>query len=174
MERFKKFLKIIEKNEGYFADIKNDKGGMTYAGIASTFHPDWGGWEIVKKHLPLKQNEKIEDPELDKMIEEFYEKEYWLPSKADQIEEDLLSLHYFDFAVNSGLRQAAKSLQKTIGVVVDGLVGPKTLSAVNARKWALEFISTREDFYKSIAKGSNESFLSGWLKRVTNTTKALV
>ena len=41
-----------------------------------------------------------------------------------------LNLIVFDYAVNSGAAQAAKDLQRVLGVAADGALGPKTLAAL--------------------------------------------
>jgi lysozyme family protein len=86
-----------------------------------------------------------------------------------------VSLAHFDACVNTGVTQAAKFLQRTVGTRVDGLVGPLTLGAL---KLALERESPgglaerlarrRIAFYRELAKRDPEqrAFLQGWLNRV--------
>ena len=65
------FLQAFEsmiRNEGGYKlhSVEGDRGGMTYAGIARNFHPNWPGWaaidagdipdtELVRQFLPPRQ-----------------------------------------------------------------------------------------------------------------------
>jgi lysozyme family protein len=73
MNRFNKFIKVVEKAEGGYVNDPADRGAETYKGISRKFHPNWPGWGVVDKHKPLKTNQFINDPELDKCVEDFYE-----------------------------------------------------------------------------------------------------
>lgn len=44
---------------------------------------------------------------------------------------DRLAVAAFDYGINSGAHQAVLDLQRSVGVVADGKMGPKTLAAVN-------------------------------------------
>ena len=156
MNRFDKFITIIFNNEGFLSDNKNDKGGVTKYGISKAAYPN-----LDIAHLTIEHAKEI------------YLTDYYLPMKIDRIENELLALHVFDFGVNAGITRAIKYLQKTAVVGADGVIGEKTLTAVNSQDLAQKFIETRKQYYKTIATGRNTVFLKGWLNRVDNTTKAL-
>jgi len=50
---------------------------------------------------------------------------------CNQIEDGRLRALVVDAGVNHGVRRAAKWLQRAAGVEEDGIVGPRTLAAVN-------------------------------------------
>jgi lysozyme family protein len=82
-----------------------------------------------------------------------------------------LDLALFDFAVNSGVGRAVKTLQSIVGSTPDGLVGPNTLSAVKARiaiAGAAALIDAlcdrRLSFLEQLAGAL--VFGAGWTKRV--------
>ena len=60
--------------------------------------------------------------------------------------------------------------QRVLGVAIDGIVGRKTLAAINDYPDQKELFAKlwheREDFFKRIAVGSQKKFLKGWLNRL--------
>jgi lysozyme family protein len=81
----------------------------------------------------------------------------------------------FDMSVNMGPGQAHRLLQRAINdcsgsVVVDGVLGPRTVAAANAinPQRLLSQICTRQaDFYQALVKQNPQLrvFLRGWLNR---------
>jgi lysozyme family protein len=73
----------------------------------------------------------------------------------------------FDFAVNAGVGRSIKTLQKALGVTIDGAIGPKTLQAVtfsDANDLINKFSDEKVRFYQSLPTFS--VFGKGWLNRV--------
>lgn len=72
--------------------------------------------------------------------------------------------------VNAGVSVAAKMLQKAVGVVADGIVGSKTIDAVNSDdpKTVYDSINAqREAKYRSLALHPGQGqFLHSWLSRI--------
>lgn len=164
--------------EGYYANVTGDRGGETYRGIARNFHPTWQGWAIVDNYKAanggvLKNNTRIVNPELDKLIEQFYYTKFWQAIKLDNVADTSLQALIFDFYVNSG-GNAIKTMQTVLNekygykLAVDGAMGNMTINAINAVD-AVELFETyktaRIDFFKRIATGNNAKFLPGWLTR---------
>ena len=79
---FNDFLPILKKSEGGYANLPADRGGETYAGITKKNFPTWAGWPIVNAAKP-KQNEIIVNAKLDKLVADFYLKNFWIPLKCD-------------------------------------------------------------------------------------------
>ena len=156
MTRFEKFIPIILKNEGVLSDDVNDKGGLTKYGISQRAYPN-----LDIRNLTKAQAEAI------------YKRDYFDKCKCDLIEEELLALHLFDFAVNAGVARAIKKLQSLMILYADGIIGKDTIEHANSAKWGNQFILLRKNYYKQIATGRNITFLKGWLNRVDNTTKQL-
>lgn len=78
-----------------------------------------------------------------------------------------------DFAYNSGVSKAVRHLQLTLGITADGIMGRKTLFAINksnGERLFKRFKKTREGYLKSIAKGKQKGFLDGWLRRLSYIT----
>jgi lysozyme family protein len=80
-----------------------------------------------------------------------------------------------DCAVNDGTR-GIKWLQAAVGTVPDGVIGPKTVAAMQPRlvlptaNWRLVFVAVlkaRFKFYASIVQNNSSQveFLGGWISR---------
>ena len=93
-----------------------------------------------------------------------------------------VSLVHFDACVNTGVTQAARFLQRSVGADPDGRIGPKTLEALRSlltRETPLavaeRLLLKREPFYRRLVQvdPSQKRFLQGWLNRVSSLKKAL-
>lgn len=151
MKRFDRFIKIIFINEGG-SKIVNDSGGATKWGISKKAHPD-----IDIERLTQKEAKEI------------YYRDYYLKINADKIKEGMLALQFFDMAVNAGVKQASKLLQRLVGVKADGIIGPISLKAINSKK-KLAF-SYMEERFKYYSKLSNQypQYQRGWILRIFRT-----
>lgn len=112
MDYFREIVEIVLGREGVLSNDKEDNGGLTKYGIAKASHPNL---DIAK----LTREQAIE----------IYRKEYWDPCRCGDLPW-WAALLTFDAAVQHGCTPARKLLQETVGVVVDGQIGPKTLAAV--------------------------------------------
>ena len=73
----------------------------------------------------------------------------------------------FDCAVNQGPGRAARFLQKAVGATADGVVGPRTLAAVQAQpvRQVISRVAVRRALhYSSLAIFAR--FGRGWLRRL--------
>lgn len=175
MSRFDSFIPIILRNEngGTVAGYGNDpydNGGETIYGITKKNHPNLMVWQSLAR-LQLWQKKKYK-PTLQEMAEIYcvYRKLYYDKVRADEIADPALALQVFDCAVNCGVARASKMLQQVAGAQQDGIIGPKTIAAVNSRDCLASYINARISYYRQIAaKGNNARYLQGWINRVNNT-----
>jgi len=185
MAKFEIAESITGRNEGGYANNPADTGGETYAGIARNHWPKWQGWKFIdefKSQLPINynlakwiNNSAKHTPEVGKLVSKFYKQNFWDVNKLDWINDQQLANTVYDFAVNSGTGRAAKFLQQSVNstfdskLMIDGAIGNKTIQSVNHHEASIiynEFNRRREDFYRSIAKGSQAQFLKSWLSRL--------
>lgn len=178
-KRFLECLKFVLKWEGGLSNHPADRGGKTNKGITQGTYDSYR----MKKNLPLRGVEFITDDE----VKEIYYRNYFVPSKADKMPPPL-DLAVFDTAVNMGVKASAKLLQKALNALnkreklyVDGVIGPKTWSAL--QKWFADeksvsllvktFLNFREERYRKIAEvnPSQKVFLRGWLNRLNDLRK---
>ena len=169
------------KWEGGYCNVAGDRGGETIFGIARNMHPKlslWGIMDTYKRNYEsfrkphYKELEKLclGNAEFKKEMHNFYRKEFWDKIKGDLIESQEVANALYDFAVNSGVSKAVKSIQEILGIAVDGNLGAKTIAAINS-KYSKELCNKlcdkRAAFFEAIAKkGENAKFLKGWLNRV--------
>ncbi len=73
----------------------------------------WRGIAIVHSHKPLHHNQRINDPKLEQMVEDFYKHNFWDKIHGDTIESQDLADQAFDFAVNAGVSAALKLIKES-------------------------------------------------------------
>ena len=161
------FERMIVNEGGYVLHtVKDDRGGMTYAGIARAFHPNWPGWRVI---------DQGETPPAD-LVRQFYRSNFWHPLRLDEVEHQDVAGNICDFGVNAGLGTAAKLAQLVAGTTPDGKIGAKTLQALNTidpdlfvARYALAKIARYRDIVTK--NRTQQRFLLGWLNR---TLKGMV
>jgi lysozyme family protein len=166
MSRFDECLKFVLQREGGYVNHPNDRGGATNKGIVQRVYDLY---RANKKQEPMSV-QHITDEE----VAEIYRNDYWRPIKADNLPAPI-DLVVFDAAVNHGVRQASKFLQRSLGVGDDGVIGPKTIEAVHndvaagmTQKVAQDIIVQRSYFYDRLVQNdpSQSVFRKGWNNRL--------
>lgn len=105
---------------------------------------------------------------------EILKKMYWDVWRGDEIADQSLANLLVDFVWGSGV-SGIKVPQRILGVTADGIVGPKTLSALNGAEPRALFDSlhaARIGFVEDIVrrKPSQAWFLKGWERRINAIT----
>ena len=121
----KAFEKLIGHEGGLTLDPK-DRGNWT-TGVIGKGELKGTKYGISAMAYP---REDIQHLTLDR-ARQLYRRDYWDAVRADDMP-DAVRFDLFDSAVNSGVTQATKWLQRAAGATDDGIIGPKTLSAVRA------------------------------------------
>jgi lysozyme family protein len=146
---FDEAFKIVIGHEGGYVNHPSDPGGETKFGVCKRAYP---GEDI--KNLTLERAQQI------------YRRDYWDKLHADDLPKQV-RFAVFDSAVNSGVGQAAKWLQRAVGVKDDGIIGQGTLAAVRAMdqyKLAAVFNGQRLKFMADLKTW--DTFGKGWARRV--------
>jgi lysozyme family protein len=194
MADFTKALKRTLRHEGGYANIKADRGGETYKGIARDCHPHWPGWAIiaVAKSAADFPSSLDRNSQLQSLVADFYKTEFWDKIAADTISSQPIANELFDCAVNMGVVSAVRILQRSLNCLIppdsaplaeDGILGPKTLPeleswlkqnalhpqvAVNALL-ALMLVLRGEQYVNIIERNpSQKQFAYGWFRRIFN------
>jgi lysozyme family protein len=90
---------------------------------------------------------------------------YWQAVKGDQLPSGI-DLYCADFAVNSGLKNAARELQALVETKPDNFIGPDTLAAVRKKdpaKLLNEYHARRMNFLLGLKQW--ETYSRGWTDR---------
>jgi lysozyme family protein len=140
--------------EGGFVDNPTDPGGATNKGITlATLRSVVSGATV--------QNLKAMSDEIASSI---YWSRYWNMVAADKLPSGI-DLMVFDMAVNAGPVESAKLLQRCVGTVDDGVIGPHTIAAATAAKDLLSTLGTAQmQFYLGLS--GFQTFGHGWTRRI--------
>lgn len=150
------FIELLGHEGGYSND-PNDPGGET----------NWGITVAVARENGYIGSMKDMDQSVAKAI---YTKKYWLEA-FEQLPYPV-AFQVFDAAVNSGVGQAVRWLQRAVGAADDGKLGPVTLQAAKAAdplKLVLLFNAERLAFMTNLSTWS--SFGKGWARRIAANLK---
>lgn len=167
METFEKIFRYILQVEGGYTNDEHDAGGETNWGIIE---------EEARRH---GYKGRMKDFSKD-MAKDIYFKDYFKKNRLDEIKDPKVQLSVFDWLVNSG-KWGAVYFQRALnelgaGLVVDGVIGPKTIEAANMKKGEdilKIYHEYQRQYYKNLAtrKPSQKKFLRGWLNRVEEKEK---
>ena len=163
-EQSMEWLGLLEGLEVH--EVDGDSGGRTSAyGVTQRVYDNY------RKNLNL--DSRIVDLIAMSEIHEIYQKGYWEVCHCDDLEPGL-DFVVFQMGVNMGPNRALKSLQKAVGVKVDGQIGPITLRSIACAgpgmviEGVLDLQCAR---YMSIVNRNptQKKFIKGWMNRLTRT-----
>lgn len=169
-------LPITLRHEGGYVNDPADGGGETYRGVSRRANPDWKGWDLLKKHLPLKRGDIVNDRALCLAVAEVYWDKYFKSNGFDTINSQLVALQLFDYAVHGGYSKTKlqKLLNSQFGcsLLADGIIGNKTITAINAcnpTELSKAIIKQRKEHLQAIIERDQTQarFERGWNNRLT-------
>jgi len=166
MSRFEECLARVLKHEGGYVNDPLDSGGRTNLGVTQRVWEEFVGHPVSEADMRALTPQKVAP---------MYKIKYWNPSYCAVLPKGL-DYVVFDFAVNAGTGRSVKTLQQAIGCVADGVIGPKTMAAINdanSKDLIAKFSDARADFYQGIVarKPDQARFIKGWLNRVEDARK---
>ncbi|MCK5921134.1 MAG: hypothetical protein KAG66_09340 [Methylococcales bacterium] len=140
-------------------EVQGDRGGLTCWGVSIAHHRELFG--------PNR-----EPPTKDQAME-MYRSHYWNNVGCNMIQVSGLAVILFDAAVNCGQNRAIRWLQSALakpGVVIDGIIGPATIGAVNdpsreAHDLVRDFTTYRIQYYQGLGSEQKRRFFNGWCRR---------
>ena len=160
---------FILKWEGGFVNDPADLGGATNMGVTI------GAWKSCGYDKDGDGDIDVDDLHLltrEDVVKRVLKPHYWDRWKADLITSQSVANILVDWVWASGA-YGIKIPQRLLGVTVDGIVGPKTLAAVNARnpRELFDMIKiARFDFIEDICRKrpANNKFKRGWMNRIND------
>lgn len=166
MAVLEKLLPFIEKWEGGYVNDPQDLGGATNRGITV------GAWKTVGYDKDGDGN--IDEKDVRLLTREDFvmvlRDHYWNRCQADRIQSQAIANMLVDWVWCSGA-VGIKQVQTLLGVKVDGVVGEKTLCAINStpsRELFYQIQAAREEYVETICnkREANLRFRKGWLRRI--------
>lgn len=159
-------LFIIARARGY-ANDPSDSGGHTCVGVTLATYESY----CKKKGIAKPTVEQLKNIPFDHW-REILKTMFWDRFKADQIQSQSIANLCVDWLWGSGT-YAIKNTQQCLKLVNDGIVGSKTLGALNSDDHSSVFKKIwkkRRDYYYGIVarKSSQQKFLRGWLNRLND------
>lgn len=152
-----KFLTAINRvlsHEGGYVNDKDDPGGETKWGISKRSYPS-----VSIKELTRNQAIAI------------YYRDFWLKTHCEELS-DGAGYQFMDSAVNSGISQSIRFMQRAVGVADDGIYGPVTLAAirkVTETDFIMLFLAERLEFMTKLKNWTNHG--KGWARRIAQNLR---
>ena len=150
-----------------FANDPNDLGGATMCGVTIATYTEYRRRKGLSKPT-VEQLKAIKYAEWLEILKTMF----WDRWKADQIKNQSVANFLVDWVWASGT-YGIKLPQKILKVSIDGVVGPKTIAAVNAKDPAILFGLLRQeriDYTDRICKSrlQNRRYYTGWMNRIND------
>jgi len=179
MSDFRECVDFVLKNEGGFTV---DTGGPTNFGITAKYLN-------LKNFLQYDANRSgvVDEQDIKKLTRDDAKniyKDLFLSNSYDKINSTRIAMQVFDMCVNSGASTANKMLQNVINIeigaetlVVDGIIGTKTIQKINEistqtsgeTSFLENYKEKRIQFYTLLSNKNPQKyqkFLKGWINRV--------
>ena len=156
MSQFDTCFAALIGHEGGYVNNSADPGGETQ-------------WGISKRSYPTLDIKALTQADA-KVI---YKRDFWDRAQCDRLPPGL-AFDVFDASVNSGIGQAIRFLQRSVGVADDGVVGPMTLAAVSRvepEAVQARFNGQRLDFMTRLTTW--QVFGAGWARRIAKNLQAV-
>jgi lysozyme family protein len=143
-DRFPIYIERVLQAEGGLSMRHDDPGNWTggRVGVGQLLGTKFGIAANTYPHLDIPNLTK------DQAIE-IYRRDFWHPVHADTLPASV-GYQLLDAAVQHGIGNTKKIMQRAVGVADDGQIGPATLTALLAMPaddLVLDFIAERTRFY---------------------------
>ncbi|MDO4929627.1 MAG: glycosyl hydrolase 108 family protein [Bacteroidales bacterium] len=165
MADYKILKPFILSFEGGYTDDPYDLGGATYKGVTLSTYKSY----CAQRGLPTPTKEDLRaltDTEWD----DIFKGMYWDVWQADDIADQSVANILVDWVWASGA-YGIKIPQRVLEVAADGIVGAKTMAALNAQEPRTLFARLKQerlDFIDRICKSrtANKRYKNGWVRRI--------
>lgn len=151
---FDQLIDRVLGHEGGYVNHPQDPGGETKFGIAKRSYPN-----VDIKGLTRAQAVEI------------YRRDFWVRVQGGEMP-SAFAFQALDAAINHGVENSVRWMQRAAGVADDGVIGPLTMMAVKRADPAdlvLNFNAERLEFYAKLS--TFDSFGRGWTRRVAGNLR---
>ena len=164
VDNFPACVKLLLVHEGGNDDSPLDPGGRTSRGVTQSEFDVW------RRDHPGLPSDVWQAPQATVLA--IYRAKYWNVMRCDDLTAGM-DYCVFDFGVNSGVSRGIKLLQTTLGLAVDGAMGPLTIAAAKGCKDIPAFINKYQDARLTFLHGLGtwSVFGRGWGTRVADVRR---
>ncbi|KAB7767620.1 glycoside hydrolase family 108 protein [Xanthomonas maliensis] len=151
---FNVLIERVLSHEGGYVNDPQDPGGETQWGISKRSYPQLNIRALTRADAIA-----------------IYRRDFWARVQGDKLPDEF-AFQALDAAVNHGIGNAVRWMQRAAGVADDGVIGPVTLAAIAIAQPAdlvLVFNAIRLEFYAKLETFSR--FGRGWTTRVAGNLR---
>ena len=164
-------------NEDNVLEQNATENGWTFMGVYQGAFPNLDLWKTVRQKvqqangdMKLAGSMLYNSVAVRELVDDFYKKEFWDKARLDEVVSQQVANEIFVAGVNMGMKKAVMLAQKLVCVPADGLVGPKTLAAINKYDDAAfdEMYDVLETDHYAMIIANNPSkriYAKGWRNR---------
>lgn len=173
-EKFEKAVEFVLDHEGGLVDSPEDSGGITNYGISLEFMKAYA--------IDLTGEGIVDEQDIKNITKEqavdIYRRYFWEKYSYNKIDNPVIATKALDMSVNIGPKLANTLLQSSYKhhvdheLVVDGIIGSKTLAVINQDDLPVHDILATlrrlcvEFYVQLVVKNPKElPFLRGWVRR---------
>jgi lysozyme family protein len=169
MAKFENFAGKLLRLEGGYVNHPLDRGGPTKYGVILTVWQEHGHDKDGDGDIDAEDIKKLSEADAKYIAKKIF----WDYFLADLILNQSLAEFIVDWGYNSGRKTVVKIVQRLVNVETDGIVGIKTLAAINCADQARLFETLtieRKVFLNNIIKRRPDQivFYDGWMNRVNS------
>lgn len=154
-DKFLTFIERILSHEGGYVNHPADPGGET-------------NWGITKRTAVANGYQGSMRALTREKAIEIYRSAFWQRYRCHEMP-DALAFQFLDVCINHGGGNAARMLQRALGVADDGIIGKITMAALHGQpenEVILKFNAERIAFYAKLKTFG--TFGKGWVRRVAD------
>lgn len=153
MITFEKAIERVLAHEGFYSNDPEDPGGETKWGISKNAYPHLN-IAILTRESAIA----------------IYKRDYWMP--VAHTVPNAVAFQVLDAAVNHGIGNAIRLLQRAVDAADDGHWGPASKAAakrLSEDDLLFRFLAERLSFMTKLRKW--DSFGRGWVRRIAQNLK---
>lgn len=169
MAKFEDFAGKLMRWEGGYVNHPLDKGGPTKYGVILSVWQEHGHDKDGDSDIDADDIKRLTEEDAHRIAKKIF----WDYFQADLIKNSSVAEFIVDWGYNSGRKTVAKIVQRLVKTDCDGVVGPKTLTAINSADQEMLFYALkieRKLFLNNIIKRKPDQvvFYNGWMNRVNS------
>jgi len=160
-----------------FLHINENENDLTIGGVYEKWNRYNIDWEFVRKILTACENNferastmLFNDEEMQVDVISAFRHGYWSKCRLDDVNSQIIANEIFISGTNIGNEQAIKMAQDVVGVTIDGIIGIKTLRALNnfdEHVFSEDYDVKENEYYLAISKDNPKLAINveGWRNR---------